>query len=150
MKKLTKQLRYYYKNRERLREYSKKFIKENPERAKIWHNKYIFSAKGKYSQIKKTRKDKLKISQNDFINWFNNTEKKCTYCGIKEDELKEICLKLNRKLRTEKLTIDRIDNNKDYEVDNLAFACDICNQIKSNIFSFEEMKKIGEMIKNKY
>ena len=70
------------------------------------------------------------------------TEKKCLYCGITEQEILERAKKYN--LRTKKLTIDRKDNKLGYKKGNLAFACDNCNMIKSNLFTSEEMLILGK------
>ena len=43
-----------------------------------------------------------------------------------------------------RLTIDCKDNSLGYIKDNLILACDRCNFIKSNIFTYEEMLFIGE------
>jgi len=45
---------------------------------------------------------------------------------------------------TIRLTIDRIDNNFGYKINNIVLACGRCNLIKSNFFSSKEMKEIGQ------
>jgi hypothetical protein len=58
-------------------------------------------------------------------------ERPCTYCGTMEE---------NRGL-------DRIDNNLPHIKGNVIPACTSCNRARSNNFSVEEMKLIGEVIK---
>ena len=49
------------------------------------------------------------------------------------------------------LSIDCKDNDLGYTIDNIVLACDRCNFIKSNIFTYEEMCFIGEnLIKPKW
>jgi hypothetical protein len=48
------------------------------------------------------------------------------------------------------LTIDRKDNNFGYTSKNIVLACDICNVVKSNIFTEKEMLEIGKIIKKRY
>ena len=44
-------------------------------------------------------------------------------------------------------TIDRIDNNKGHEINNVVPCCYECNVARGNNFSFEEMKLLGKTIK---
>jgi 5-methylcytosine-specific restriction endonuclease McrA len=85
----------------------------------------------------------------DFGIWLTQTERKCEYCGIDEKDIK----KLNDGHiiwgRYNYLTIDRKDSSRGYELDNICLACMRCNRIKSNIFTYEEMKIIGKMLENK-
>jgi len=46
--------------------------------------------------------------------------------------------------RTARLTVDRIDNSLSYSGENIVLSCPRCNMIKSNYFSFEEMREIGQ------
>ena len=87
----------------------------------------------------------MAFSLEEFIEWYNKQEKKCVYCGITEQELltlKDDKMLLNRKYKS--LTIDRKDNQKGYKLDNIVLACMRCNSTKSDFFTFEEMKEIGE------
>ncbi len=42
------------------------------------------------------------------------------------------------------MTIDRKDNLKGYTPDNVVSACFVCNRIKGNFFTYEDMCKIGK------
>ena len=42
------------------------------------------------------------------------------------------------------MTIDRKDNSIGYLLENCVSCCFVCNRTKSNFFSAEEMKAIGE------
>ena len=89
----------------------------------------------------------LNISKNDFIKWYDNQKKKCIYCGLTKEQLnrstdKVIC-------GYDNLSIDRKDSNRGYELDNIVLACMRCNIIKSNFFTYEEMLKLGKIIRKK-
>ena len=43
------------------------------------------------------------------------------------------------------MTIDRMDNAVGYHGVNCASCCYVCNRIKSNFFTADEMKKIGQL-----
>ena len=45
------------------------------------------------------------------------------------------------------MTIDRKNSEQGYEINNLVKSCWICNSIKSNKYSYEEMKIIGIKLK---
>ncbi len=44
------------------------------------------------------------------------------------------------------MTIDRVDNEKGYVIENLAKACWICNSLKSDFFDGTQMKQMGPTI----
>ncbi len=56
----------------------------------------------------------------------------CVYCG---------------ESRLEKLGCDRLDNSKGHTMANCVSCCDECNTARSDHFTFEEMKIIGEAIR---
>lgn len=75
--------------------------------------------------------------------------KKCHYCGIAEDDFCKIWgdtfyggIKRGRKLE-----IDRKDNCSKYDMANCVLACAICNMAKSDKFTYEEFKRVGDVIK---
>jgi len=43
--------------------------------------------------------------------------------------------------------LDRKDNARGYALDNVVVACDACNRVKSDIFSFEQMMEIGRLLR---
>lgn len=82
------------------------------------------------------------ITRNDFVEWYRTQPKNCIYCGLPEEKIKKVHGgHLDRVLR---LTIDCIDNDLGYAKGNLVLACNRCNLIKSNVFTYEEMLEIGE------
>lgn len=80
----------------------------------------------------------------EFEEWYLNSPKICTYCGLPEDRVKEDAF--SRRRNTRRLSIDRKDNSRGYITGNLCLACLGCNAIKSDIFSYNEMREIGLVI----
>jgi len=125
---------------------------------KIWHRNhrreikrykkfYYQSVPGIWATLvdsAKQRNIKFSITKEDFINWYNNQEKRCYYCKRILESIKQDSLGHNNRL-----TIDRKDNNRGYELDNIVLACFRCNSTKSNYFTEQEMLTIGQIIKNK-
>ena len=67
--------------------------------------------------------------------------KKCFYCGISVEALSKVKDVMNN--GTHRLTIDRLDNSRGYELNNIVLACLRCNSIKTDFFTTEEMKGIA-------
>lgn len=126
------------------------WAKENKDRLNQTRRRYGQRPKGIYQTLKcnaKKRGIPVNILAIDFIEWYENQDKKCYYCGVKEDELFRIIPLLKGRLKQiKRLTIDRMENNKGYEKENMCLACSLCNTIKTNIFSSEEMLLIGTLI----
>lgn len=99
-----------------------------------------------------TRK-KIKMPFGDFYKWYLSHERKCFYCDITEQEIKELLD--NGRLTTKriatrgrKLELDRKQPNLEYDnFDNIAFACYWCNNAKTDTFTEEEFKKVGQVFK---
>ncbi|MBD3839646.1 MAG: hypothetical protein IE878_04570, partial [Epsilonproteobacteria bacterium] len=77
---------------------------------------------------------------------FFKEPRQCVYCGIKEEQLQSICKQTKRAGRGERLEYDRIDDDKDYAIDNVVLACYYCNNAKSDEFSPAEFKEIARGI----
>lgn len=122
-----------------------------PEQQLASWRKYSRSAKGIFNTFRSScirhKNDRLNITQEEFIKWYIIIEKVCHYCGITQEEWNNGTTKRNK--RFHRLTIDRKDNNKPYEIGNIAISCFTCNMIKADIFTEEEMIIIGLVIKNK-
>ena len=134
---LKRQRAYYWKDPERYRQYNREYKKNNLEKLKEIRK----SPKGIYWYLAQT--GQRKISKKDFVKWYQKQKKRCYYCEILEEEIKpfKCWKKINR------LQIDRKDNNKPYQKDNIVLACPVCNFIKGNYFTFEEMLVIGKVIR---
>jgi 5-methylcytosine-specific restriction endonuclease McrA len=79
-------------------------------------------------------------------------QKECCYCGVTQGQIdllfeqKKIYTK-RQDTRGRRLELERLKPNESYEnLDNLKLACYWCNNAKSDEFSMEEFKLIGEEI----
>ncbi len=115
-----------------------------------------------YDKLKAEREDIAKImllhsrkgimsTRLEFYNWFKANERKCVYCGITEEEIKHMLD--NKRLETKriatrgrKLELDRKVANNDYHLVNIVFSCYWCNNAKTDTFTFDEFKQIGQAI----
>jgi len=102
---------------------------------------------GRYTLLK-NRKEKKLLNKKDKLRLklYERDGKKCHYCEIKEIDFISIWGKFY-KMRGERLEIERKDNNKGYSEENCVLACAICNNAKSDKFSYEEFKRVGRAIK---
>lgn len=74
---------------------------------------------------------------------------KCFYCGITKDEIIKLAnlRQLNKKnLRGWNLEIDRLNSNYEYTPNNCEMCCYWCNNAKTDEFTPEEFKYIGQII----
>lgn len=137
--------KYYKNNSKKRKEYSKEYKKKNPECIKMWRKNN--KDRSTYINIRnkaKTRNIEFLISFNDFRDIY--FDKKCFYC---DDRMMT--------------GLDRIDNSRGYEKNNVIQACSICNKMKldhslNNFFSHiekilkrkevigKEVKKINKLI----
>lgn len=90
-----------------------------------------------------------------FLDWWceksdGNGIRHCCYCGIEEAKSKAAFEKglLQSKKFTGTLHIDKKDPDEGYNHDNCEFACALCNNAKSDIFTEKDfMKSIAPAIK---
>lgn len=94
----------------------------------------------------------------DFHSWYNEQNKKCYYCGLKEEEIQEIVmngiLKSNRfpqngiigrgQSRGVWLEVDRLEPKENYSRKNCVLCCYFCNNDKSDVFHGDDYKKFME------
>ncbi len=138
---LAKQHKYYWNDPEKYRNYCREYKKKNREKREKYKRKYNLTPNGVWTNL---RIPKREISKEDFVQWYNSQDKKCLYCGISEKEIegkKFKCWQINR------LQVDRKDNNKKYKTGNLVLACPVCNWVKGDYFTYNEMLKIGRVIR---
>ena len=74
--------------------------------------------------------------RNDFVDWYKNEPKVCSYCDIPEEKSIEI--------DKHRLNIDRKDGRSGYIAGNVCLACLKCNLVKSGFLSFDEMRDVGQ------
>jgi len=82
----------------------------------------------KYDRYRK-RDGKLDFTRQEFYELIEGSS--CYYCGSDE---------------TQTLGLDRIDNDKGHNKDNVVVACELCNTTKGHRFTLEQMKQIGKLI----
>ncbi len=112
---------------------------ERNKLARYWNN----LRKGSFR-----RKREFNLPLEDFKKWYVLQDKKCVYCDLEEGQIQYSEDRMTKNVR--RLTIDRINSQKGYTIDNMVLACMRCNSIKSNYFSYDQMKEIAEKyVKNK-
>lgn len=84
----------------------------------------------------------MNMTKEDFKSWYVDEVKICAYCDIPEEHIGLIKTRFDK--RVKRLSIDCRDNSKGYSRDNLVLACNLCNLIKKNIFTFDEMRDIAQ------
>lgn len=90
---------------------------------------YLKSCKGKYSSYKKnaaTRKLEFNLSFDEFVSFWKTP---CGYCGSEIDTI----------------GLDRLDNLKGYDVDNVIPCCKICNFMKCKLTKEEFITHITKI-----
>jgi hypothetical protein len=75
------------------------------------------------------------ISLLEFREWYKITPKICAYCDRNISERTE---------RMRNLSIDRKYNELGYTLENICFACNRCNTVKGNVFTFDQMREIAQ------
>ena len=98
--------------------------------------------------------------------WWLKTEDHCFYCGCTPEKfieyrdfiknykgdnpnilyIQQHVFNKQNYYKISTMTIDRLDSSMGYKVENMVKACWICNSLKSNTYSEEEMKLIGPQV----
>jgi hypothetical protein len=107
--------------------------RRNSEAGKEINKIHRTKAKSKYDVAKGIAKRRGIAFNLSFEEFAELTQHDCAYCG---GELSKYSYSLDRK-----------DNAKGYEIQNVVPCCIRCNMVKSNILSYEEMVIIGNMLK---
>jgi len=87
-------------------------------------------------------KRELYFTRDAFLEWWNSHPKICAYCGITQEEFANF--QEHYKMKIRRMTIDRKNNSGQYTIDNIVMACHRCNSIKSDWFTYDEMKEIAD------
>lgn len=139
--------KYWQKHRDKFREYNRNWYYK---KGKEWHaekmRKYRATLKGYYKHLIHTRKYKkigVSFSFEEFERWYNSQERECFYCAIPEKTMVELGLPWRYKVQ-KRFSLDRMDPFEGYSLDNICLCCRVCNEVKSNILSWIEMKEIGQ------
>lgn len=103
---------------------------EQKRREEGYHARHVRSIKTRYTDALRYAKNKnltWTISFEDYKKLLNNN---CTYC--------------NGPLPETKVGLDRKDSFVGYQLENVVPCCRYCNQIKSNIFTFDEFLQFSK------
>lgn len=99
-----------------------------------------------YNSIKQksnVRGIKFLLTYKEFLEF--TTKKTCQYCG---DFVEWVEYNANNgSLRGYTYNLDRIDNTIGYQKSNCCVCCKMCNAVKSNVFTYSEMMKLGTIIR---
>jgi predicted DNA-binding protein YlxM (UPF0122 family) len=96
------------------------------------------------------RNKKITKDFEHFYNWYLALERKCTYCGISEDEIGKLLEK--GEIRTKRITtrgkkleLERKISELSYDdLENISLCCYWCNNAKTDEFSYAEFKEVGK------
>ncbi len=73
--------------------------------------------------------------------------KRCEYCEINEKDFPDVWGSFYNGKRGKRLEPDHKDNNyKNNDINNLCWACCLCNCAKSDKLTHEEMQEVGAVI----
>jgi len=74
--------------------------------------------------------------------------KECHYCGAGVIWLEYQTRTPGKKYRGQAYNLDRKDSAEPYTFENVAVCCARCNLAKNNLFTYEEWKQIGGLIRS--
>lgn len=86
------------------------------------------------------------FSIDEFCAWRKAQDLRCHYCEISEAELTSVGMKSQIQRPVRVLGVDRLDSGAGYQLLNLVPCCFVCNQIKGDRFTADEMLLIGPAI----
>jgi len=88
----------------------------------------------------------LAFGIDDFCRWRKAQELRCAYCRISERDLSAVGMRSQIQRIVKVLGVDRVDSAAGYTIDNLVPCCFVCNQIKGDRFTAEEMTVVGPAV----
>jgi len=143
--------KYYLKKKEQIKQnrkqryranpvpeknYQKRNYTDNLERCRAYYHNNKSRPNIRFAYLKaasKRRKIEIQMTLEEYTKILS--KENCFYCNsnVVEDSNNGSCL-------------DRLDSTRPYCVDNVVLCCGKCNRIKSNIFTKDQMLKIGKLI----
>ena len=144
--------------------------KQNVKNAqeKQFKSGYFKYGKGAISNMSKSaehREIEFDLTEESLFKWWNSTADICHYCGVTVDQYRVIrdfiisytgdnieiirfkkFFKLDIHAKINDMTIDRANNKLGYAVGNIVKSCWICNSLKSDFYSEDEMKVVSKLI----
>lgn len=142
-----------YKDPNKKKEYQKEWGKKNNK--KVWERRkndldYIAYQK---SYMKDYSKEYEKTPKKRFSNTKNQAKKRDLEFSLSLDdfidEISKPCSYCSNLLGEKSIFasgLDRKDNSKGYTIDNICSCCWICNSIKGEFLSYEEMKNVASLL----
>ena len=127
------QIEWRKNNKEAIAEMSKKNRKENEVHIKTQKKIYYKLPPGKFQQYRGQAKSRgifFNLSFDEFMMFF--WKKDCYYCGSS----------------IETVGIDRVDNNRGYEIDNCVSCCITCNKAKNKMPQEDFYKWVFKLYRN--
>lgn len=126
-KKSKQDKKYYENNCDKIKNRASEYRELHKNECREYNKKYIHTDDGRYSKAKSYAKFKNKtftLTKKEYINEIN---KPCYYCNnILSDKSKF------------SIGLDRMNNNKGYEIDNVVSCCKICNTLKNKYLTANE------------
>jgi 5-methylcytosine-specific restriction endonuclease McrA len=108
-------------------------------------------------EVKRLYNSKTGLKQIDIVvfqKWYDSKNGCCDYCGLTSEESLILFNRYPQSTRGgrrgKRLELDRINpaiRNYGSNINNLALACYWCNNAKTNYFTYDEFKIIGEKMK---
>ena len=143
--------RYYSLNKKRYAENRKKYFEKNKDYYRQYRREYRWNNPvGIYSVVMggaKRRNLLVEITKEQFVSWYVGAEKTCFYCHRTTEQVDERNDYFAK--RSKRLTVDRLNNDTGYSIDNIVLCCYRCNMIKGDFFTKDEMLEIGKIIQKK-
>ena len=140
-------------NREKKKLYKERY----PEQYKAQRKRMKENAKKKYPEreylktvgnliLRNARRRGLEYDMEPYQlrDWFLEQKQKCIYCGSTLNQIKKYYKKVGISFVDRRLQVDRKDSGIGYKFHNLTICCRICNDHKSDFFSYEEFKVIAK------
>lgn len=139
--------KYYREHKEQMIGFTAEWRKRNPEKVKryrqINYDKSKLSGGHRYWKLRRASK-RIGIECNwgkeDFIKWYLKQDKVCFYCD-------RLLVETSKTIDTG-LTLDRLDNTRPYEPENVVLCCRRCNTIKGAWLTAEAMREIAQKYLN--
>ncbi len=108
---------------------AKKWNRENPGKRRRHRKKYRQTPRGRYLHNKWKALEAGKTWTLSLPQFKKLIKKCCTYCGAEP-------------ISTVGSWLDRIDNKCGYATDNVVPCCGECNRVRSDVFTYDEMKNV--------
>lgn len=144
--------------KEDVRAYDREWHVKHPGMGRVYKNRYrrqnqdkiaayrdSTPHRRKWSSIKQRSKLKgmpVLLTEREFFDWYENAEKKCSYCDLTDLTLDRV---LPCRRTTKNFTIDRRDASLPYSLDNIGLSCWTCNLVKRDVFPHDVFYRLAQL-----